>query len=351
MSYNSILPINIDKLAKVGLKDIAEQAGVSIALVSYVLNGQAVQKQVNHDTAIKIKQVAKELNYQPNQIAKSLKTNKTRTIGLVVADINYRFSTGITRAIEIEAKKNHLTVIYGSSNENRENLAELITTFINHRVEGLIVVPVDNSQEEIRMIQRADIPFILVDRNFPELETNYITLDNYKAAYNATKHLISLGHRKISFINYSTTSFHLKERNRGYMDALKDHQIKFNKNWLQEVSNSNRDEEVPVAMNAILSLDEPCDAVFFATDTLTLNGLKYLIKHNIKVPDQISVLSFDESEAFELFYSSITHSRQPLDDMGKLAVKNLLNLINHKKIEMHVHLEASLVLGDSCYKK
>lgn len=338
-------------MAKVGLKEIAEQAGVSIALVSYVLNGQAVQKQVNHDTAIKIKDVAKALNYQPNQIAKSLKTSKTRTIGLVVADINYRFSTGITRAIEIEAKKNHFTVIYGSSNENREKLAELIKTFINHRVEGLIVVPVDNSQEEIKMIQDADIPFILVDRNFPEMQTNYITLDNYKAAYNATAHLILLGHKKISFINYITTSFHLKERNRGYKDALRDHQILFNDNWLQEVSNSNREEEVPVAMKAILNLDEPCEAVFFATDTLTLNGLKYLIKHNIKVPDQISVLSFDESDAFELFYTSITHSRQPLDEMGKLAVTTLMDLIKHKKTEKNLHLDAELVVGDSCYKK
>ncbi|MFD2145055.1 LacI family DNA-binding transcriptional regulator [Mucilaginibacter antarcticus] len=92
-------------MKKVGLKDIAEHVGVSIALVSYVLNGQAEQKQVSKDNAAKIKKAAEELNYRPNQIAKSLKMLKTNTIGLVVADINYRFSTGITRAIEAEAKR------------------------------------------------------------------------------------------------------------------------------------------------------------------------------------------------------------------------------------------------------
>src|SRR5215217_1075232 len=208
-------------MKKVNLKDIAEYVGVSTALVSYVLNGQTAEKQVNKLTAERITKAAEQLNYQPNHIAKSLKTQKTHTIGLVVADINFRFSTGITRSIEEEAKKNNYTVIYGSSNESAEKFAKLINVMVNHRVDGLILVPTEGSENEIEILQQSGIPFVLVDRHFPGIHCNYIALNNYQAAYNATNYLIDKGHTRIAFVNYRTTFFHLQERNRGYLDALK----------------------------------------------------------------------------------------------------------------------------------
>jgi len=335
-------------MKKVGLKDIAEHVGVSIALVSYVLNGQAEIKQVSKENAEKIKKAAELLNYRPNQIAKSLKMHKTHTIGLVVADINYRYSTGITRAIEAEAKEKNYTVLFGSSNENEETFAELVDALINRQVDGLILVPVENSQEQIRMLQKAEIPFVLIDRNFPEIKTNHIALDNYKAAYTATEYLIKQGHKRIAFVNYKTTLFHLQERNRGYLDALKNSHIEFNPAWLREINSSNRTADIQGAIDEILGLDEPCDAVFFATDTLSINGLKYLNQLKIKIPGEISVLSFDESEAFELFYCPVTHLRQPVEAMGKAAVDTLLELINHHKISKQVSLMSDLVTGRSC---
>lgn len=335
-------------MKKVGLKDIAEHVGVSIALVSYVLNGQAEIKQVSKENAEKIKKAAELLNYRPNQIAKSLKMHKTHTIGLVVADINYRYSTGITRAIEAEAKKKNYTVLFGSSNENEETFAELVDALINRQVDGLILVPVENSQEQIRMLQKAEIPFVLIDRNFPEIKTNHIALDNYKAAYTATEYLVKQGHKRIAFVNYKTTLFHLQERNRGYLDASKNNQIEFNPDWLKEINSSNRTADIQRSIDEILGLDDPCDAVFFATDTLSIKGLKYLNQLKTKIPGEISVLSFDESEAFELFYCPVTHLRQPVEAMGKAAVDTLLELINHHKISKQVSLMSDLVTGRSC---
>lgn len=335
-------------MKKVGLKDIAEHVGVSIALVSYVLNGQAEIKQVSKKNADKIRAAADQLNYKPNQIAKSLKMHKTHTIGLVVADINYRFSTGITRAIEAEAKKNNYTVLFGSSNEDQETFEELINALINRQVDGLILVPVENSQDQIKMLQRSEVPFVLIDRNFPELPTNYVALDNYQAAYNATKYLIGLGHKRISFVNYKTTLFHLLERNRGYIDALIDHQIIVDENWLQEIDSADRAGHINRAIDKILSFAEPCDAVFFATDTLAISGLKYLNKIGVQIPEKISVLSFDESEAFDLFYCPITHASQPLSDMGQIAVETLLELMNNSKVNRQFNLESTIVAGRSC---
>jgi len=335
-------------MKKVNLKDIAEHVGVSTALVSYVLNGQAVEKQVNKTTAELITKAAQELNYQPNQIAKSLKTQKTNTIGLVVADINFRFSTGITRSIEEEAKKKNYTVIYGSSNENAEKFAKLVNVFVNRRVDGLILVPTAGSQNEIEILQRSGTPFILLDRHFPEIKCNYIALDNYKAAYNATQYLIDQGHRRIAFVNYRTTLFHLLERNRGYFDALKDNGLPFETSWLKQVDSSLADHDVATNLKEVLNASEPYDALFFATDTLTINGLKYLNKEKIRVPGQISVLSFDESDAFDLFYTPITFSRQPLMEMGSLAVNNLIELMNGNNHLQQISLQAELVKGYSC---
>ncbi|GAA4098507.1 LacI family DNA-binding transcriptional regulator [Mucilaginibacter panaciglaebae] len=335
-------------MKKVGLKDIAEHVGVSIALVSYVLNGQAEQKQVSKGNAEKIKKAAEELNYRPNQIAKSLKMLKTHTIGLVVADINYRFSTGITRAIEAEAKKANYTVLFGSSNESGDTFEELVNALINRQVDGLILVPVENSQPQIRMLQKSGVPFVLLDRYFPEVQANYIALDNYKAAYDATTYLIKQGHKRIAFFNYQTTFYHLHQRNQGYLDALKDNGIEFKKHWLWQVNSGDRAGDIKFGLETILNHHEPCDAAFFATDTLAINGLKYLNKHNINVPGQLSVISFDESEAFELFYCPVTHLRQPLEQMGKAAVETLVGLIDHDKISRQVSLQSRLVLGKSC---
>lgn len=335
-------------MKKVNLKDIAEYVGVSTALVSYVLNGQAVEKQVNKDTAERITKAAQALNYQPNQIAKSLKTKKTHTIGLIVADINFRFSTGITKSIEEEAKKNNYTVIYGSSNDSAEKFAKLVNVLVNRRVDGLILIPTEGSENEIEVLQRTGIPFVLVDRYFPGIQCNYIALDNHKAAYNATQYLINQGHSRIAFINYRTTFFHLLERNRGYLDALKDNGLHFQPSWLQTIDNADVENSVAASLHQLMNEPEPCDAAFFATDTLTINGLKYLNKKKISVPGKISVLSFDESDAFDLFYTPITFSRQPLKEMGNLAVNNLIALMDGSDRLEQISLEAQLVVGASC---
>jgi LacI family transcriptional regulator len=209
-------------MKKILLKDIAQHAGVSTALVSYVLNGLAEEKQVNKVTAARIRQSAKKLNYLPNQIAQSLKRSKTNTIGLLVADVKYRYSTAITSAIESEAKRNNYTVIYGSSNEDLGKFEDLINVFVNRRVDGLILIPVENSQRQIKLLQKNDIPFVLIDRIFPEIAKNFIALDNYKAAYDATEHLIQSGHKRIAIVNYRSSLYNLQERNRGYASALTD---------------------------------------------------------------------------------------------------------------------------------
>lgn len=334
-------------MKKIGLKDIANHVGVSTALVSYVLNGQAEEKQVGKEVAEKIRKAAEEMNYRPNQLAKSLKTNRSNTIGLVVADINYRFSSGITRAVESEAKRKNYTVIFGSSNESSAKFSELVNVLINHQVDGLILVPVEGSEASIKALQRSEIPFVLIDRNFPNILANSILLDNYKAAYDSTVHLIKQGRKRIGFVNYQSQLSNLHERNRGYQAALKDHGIKSKQEWMPFIRSAHAQADMHKTMQD-LTKTQKCDAVFFATDRLAIAGLKEIISLQIKVPEDLSVFSFDESEAFELFGCPVSHARQPLEKMGKIAVDTLLDLIHKNKIINQIYLETEFVPGKSC---
>jgi len=292
-------------MKRVSLKDIAREVGVSTALVSYVLNNKEEEKRVGKEIAIKIRKTAKKLNYRPNQIAKSLKMSKTHTIGLVVASLDYRFTNGIVASIEAEARRNHYTVLLGSSDEDSQKFAELVSALVHRQVDGLILFPVDNSEEHIKYLKKQELPFVLIDRFIPEIKTNLVALNNFKAAYLSTTHIINTGHKRIGFINLKNSMFHLHERTRGYSQAMKDNKLVVKPGLVKEVNERNLKEELNKAIPKMLEEPLKCDALFFATEYLTIQALKIINGLNIKVPEQLAVMSFDESEAFELFYCPI----------------------------------------------
>jgi len=334
-------------MKKTGIKDVAQHVGVSIALVSYVLNGRAEEKQVGKEVAEKIRQAAIDLNYLPNQIAKSLKTRRTHTIGLVVADIAYRFSSGITRAIEAEAKRKNFTVIYGSSDESKAKFDEIVNVLVNRQVDGLILVPVQQSEQTILRLKRTGVPFILVDRNFPDIAAASISLDNYKAAFDSVTYLIKKGHKRIAFINYETALFNLLERDRGYADALRANGLVADEALIQKVGPLDPKGDTARAITRLME-DHGCDAIFFATDRLAIFGIQQLNELDIQVPRDVSIFSFDASEAFDLFYCPVTHASQPLEKMGKTAVNSLIDLLNKKTVPEQVLMETEFVIGRSC---
>jgi LacI family transcriptional regulator len=333
------------------LKDIAKAVGVSPSLVSYVLNGHAEKKRVGEAIAKKIRITAEKLNYIPNNIAKSLKTKKSNTIGFIVAEIYYRYTTGITRSIESHAKENGYTVIIGNSHEDLPTLRDLVSVLINRQVDGLIIVAAENAESEIQYLKKREIPFVLIDRNFPKVRTNFIGINNFSVAYNATKYLAENSRKNIAFINYETTFFHLKERDRGYVQALKDCNLNFNKYLHKKIRKDFFKEDMKKAIDELVAANTNCDAIFFATDTLAIDGLKNLVDLQINIPDDIAVFSFDASEAFALFNCPITHYRQPLEEIGESAVKLLFEVMSDTIPVKQICLESKLVVGRSCGEK
>ncbi|WP_421809882.1 LacI family DNA-binding transcriptional regulator [Flagellimonas sp.] len=330
---------------KTSLKDIAKEAGVSIATVSYVLSKQE-NSGVSQEVSDRIKEIAKRLNYRPNQIAKSLQSGKSQTVGLIVADISNPFFAQIARIVEDEAKKYGYTVIFGSSDEKATKSHDLIKFLLNRQVDGFIITPTEGSESQIELLKEQNVPFVLIDRYFPSIETNYVAIDNYKAAFDATKKLLENGNKRIGMVAYSTELNHMKERIQGHKDALG--KGIYDESLLQEVTFERIVENIPKAINNLVKGNEPVDAIFFATNTLGVIGLKYLDKLKLQVPDDIAVIVFDESEVFHFFYCPLTYVKQPLSDLAKKAVTVLLNHIKNPNAKLDkVKLNAQLVIGNS----
>ncbi|MBO0949141.1 LacI family DNA-binding transcriptional regulator [Fibrella forsythiae] len=330
---------------KTSMKDIAQDVGVSIALVSYVLNNQK-ENRISKEVAIKIREAARRLNYQPNQIAKSLKTNKTYTLGLIVADISNPFSSSLARIIENEADKFNYTVLFGSSDENPQRLQKLIDTLLNRQVDGLIIAAPEGSEAQLTALQQR-IPFVLIDRYFPNLSTNYVALDNYKSIYTGVQHLVDSGYRRIGLISFATDLFHVSERKRGYRAALKDNQITISKAWINELGQATYTGEMAKSIQELLSGKQPVNAILFASNALALHGLKQLNALGVSVPDDVAVLSFDEAEAYDLFHTPVTCIRQPLADMGQMATRLLIDIIQKNNRTTQVNLDAELIIRAS----
>lgn len=332
---------------KPALKDIAKKVGVSTALVSYVMNNLDEEKRVGKEIAQRIREAAREMNYTTNQIAKSLKIRKTNTIGFVVADINYRYTTGVTKAIEAECQKSNYTVIFGSAHEDPLKFREVVNILINRQVDGLIIIPVENCEEQIESLKKDDIPFVLIDRILPNLEANLITIDNYALAYRSASHLVKTGHKRVGFVTYKTSLIHLLDRKRGYLDALSHAGLEPDPTLIKELSGRQK-TEMNDCIDELANSSAACDSIFFATDTLAVNGLSRINALGIKVPDRLGIVSFDESDAFELFYCPITHGRQPLDEVGRMAVSTLLDVMDNKKTRRKILLESDFRIGKSC---
>jgi LacI family transcriptional regulator len=332
---------------RIGLKDIAQEVGVSMALVSYVLNNQK-ENRISQEVADKIRKVAKALNYQPNHIAKSLKLQKTFTLGLIVADIANSYSSQIARIIEDEAKKKGYTVIFGSSDENIEKSTTLINALLNRQVDGFIIAPVAESQEFLLELAGKGVPFVLIDRYFPNQDFSYIAIDNYTAAFNAVTHLLNNGHTHIGIINYDIQLLHLNERTRGYKEALEKNNIPINNDFIQEIGLGNIDVEVAKSLNYLLQLNPTIDAILFTTNQLTVAGLKYIKNAKIQIPQELAIVGFDETDAYDLFATSITYVKQPMEELGVQATVALIQKIENNDNQLiQMHLDTTLIIQES----
>ena len=330
---------------RASLKDIANKVGVSIALVSYVMNGQEKEKRVGAEVVKKIRKAAEELNYQPNQIARSLRMKSTKTIGLIVADIANPFFANLARIIENEAASYGYTVIFGSSDEDKLKSEVLITTLLNRQVDGFIIAPAEGTANQITKLMKNSVPVVLLDRHFPELNASHIILDNFKATYEATEHLILHGSRNITMVAYKSSLIHMKERIRGYTEAMSDHKMENIR--VVEVRFDHSHKDMEKLLDTPKESKQGESALLFATNALSVSGLYSIQKRCLKIPEDYSFIGFDGGESFDLFNPPLSYVQQPLVEMGQESFRILFDLIKGSAKVSQVYLAPTLVIRGS----
>lgn len=338
-------------MKKTSLNDIANKLGVSKSLVSLVLNGKAKQNRIGDEISEKVLKLARQLNYQPNQMARSLRLGRSETIALIVADISNQFFARMGRAVEDEADKHGYKVIFSSSDENPDKLGELLNVLIDRQVDGFIISPTLNSKEHIIKLKKNNIPFVLIDRCLPPVKTNYVVADNYNSTYNAVKFMLKKGYKKTGFITVSPGLWNMKKRLQGYKDAMKDFGLRVPGNFIMEVDYNNFNESVGVAVNELLLPPNNLRALFFATLRVGIAAIKCINDMNLRVPQDVALVSFDDSEGYQICYSPITAIAQPIDLMSGEAVRILINEIKQKNVKIEktqIVLPTEFIIRDSC---
>ncbi|MFY0253904.1 LacI family DNA-binding transcriptional regulator [Chitinophaga sp. 30R24] len=313
----------------ISIKDIAKQAGVSPTTVSFVLNGKAKEKRISEQVSKKIQKIASKLKYKPNQLARGLRTGKTKTIGLIVEDIANNFFAMLAKVIEDEADKHGYKVLYGSTEDNTEKAKGLLEVLKYRQVDGYIITPTKNLDREIALLQTAAKPLVLVDRYFPDVKSHYVVLDNFKGAYDATSHLVSQGYKKIAIVTLASEQTQMKDRLDGFIAALKDHKIPFNKSLIKKLPfDLDRESFIHEIKKFLLSVKD-LDAVFFATNYLGISGIESLRALNRRIGKEIGLVGFDDHDLFRLHSPSITCVSQPIAAIGKQLVDILMNELGH----------------------
>jgi LacI family transcriptional regulator len=329
------------------MKDIANRVGVSTALVSFVLNGKAREKRVGAAMAERIQEVAAELHYRPNQIARSLRKGSTMTLGLILADIANPFFGSLARVIEDEANKFGYTVIVGSSDESKSKTEVLINTLANRKVDGFIIVPAEGSEELMNSIVNNNIPLVLVDRYFPGVHASYVALDNYQASYNAVQCLIGKGKERIAILAYKSSLIHMQQRIAGYIDAMKLSGLSMNI-CIREIRYEHVNNDVQQVFHELVTGDKKADALFCATNSLSVSALYCIREKGIRIPEELALVGFDGNESFDFFYAPLTYVKQPIDEMGKQSVRVLVDLMKGSKKISRINLKSNLIIRESC---
>jgi LacI family transcriptional regulator len=337
-------------LKKIFLKDIAEELNLSKTAVSLVLNNRGDENKISKDTQKRILDFVRKHNYRPNQMARGLSLGKSETIGLIVPNISDIFYARIAHHIELKAKEFGYTVVFSSSNENAGTEQELIYSMVNKQVDGLIIASTQKNQEDILKLQKSNFPFVLIDRHYPDIKTNYVIVDNLGGVKNMTKHLLNNGRRKIGFISIESQLDAMLQRRLGYEMALTQEGFEMDSTIIMELDPFNYQVEMKAAIREMEGKPHGVDAIVFTTHYLAASGLRELKLLNIKVPGEVAIISFDELGAFDLVEPPITASKQPVDVIGNLAVEILVNDIEKKniKIENERVLQTNLLIRKSC---
>ncbi|MFI6731358.1 LacI family DNA-binding transcriptional regulator [Nonomuraea sp. NPDC050451] len=324
------------------IKDVAAQAGVSVATVSRVLNDNP---SVTEETRSRVHDAMAALNYRPNAVARSLRTEATRTLGLIIGDILNPFFAELARAVEDEAREAGYTVIIGNADERADQQDHYVRTLLERRVDGLLICPTAEVTPLVEEVSQGERPLVFLDRTLIGVEVPSVRADGSTAIAELVAHLRALGHRRIAFVSGPSTLSTGRERAEAFLRAAAEHGLEVPPEYVRfgdfRAGSGRR------ITSELLDLPEPPQAIFLGDNLMALGALDEVSERGLEIPRDVALASFDDVPWFNHVHPRITAISQPTAELGRRAVRVILDALSGRAAESVV-LPAKLVARESC---
>ena len=314
------------KKTRTTITEIAKELNISPSTVSRALNNHPAISVKTRESVIEL---AKQLNYLPNLLALNLLKKRTNTIGVIVPEITSYFFSSIISGIQDLLNPLGVNMIIGQSNESYEEEKSIVRTFASIRIDGFLISPSSETKnfDHLKMLTDNNIPLVIFDRDCEGIEVDKVFVDEYKGAFEAVEYLIKTGCRRIAHIAGPSTLSTAKHRLEAYKEALKLHNLPIKKEYIVECTGFAPEHGIDPTKQ-LLALPNPPDAIFTINDGVAI-GAMYIIKNSgIVIPDQISVIGFDDDPHSSYFKPSLSTVWQPTYEMGMLSARILMKRVN-----------------------
>jgi LacI family transcriptional regulator len=328
---------------KVTIIDVAAEAGVSFGTVSRVINNDVHVKQETRERVLKAVQ---RLGFVANRQARSLAGGKSNSIGVLVPDLGTGYIGEIIRGIDAELSLKGLDLILYTTHRTASKEANYVANLAKGMVDGLLLVLPRSPADYIGTLTIRNFPFVLIDHQGTGRDCPAVGATNWQGAYNATEYLIKLGHKRIGFITGSMDLSCSEDRLDGYRSALRTHHIPDAPELIYEGTFFQPDGYAGAC--ALLDIDDPPTAIFASNDVMALGAMDAVRSHSLRVPEDISILGFDDIPQAALVRPTLTTVRQPLEQMGRVATQMLLDMLKNPEKEINrVELPTELMARGS----
>lgn len=300
------------------MKDVAKYTGLSIATISKYINGGNV---LEKNKAI-IEEAIEVLNYSVNEMARGLKTSKTKTVGILIPNLEKVFCTSIVSNIENILLDYDYSTIICDYKEDAQLAKKKLEFLVNKKVDGIIIMPIGNEGEAIQSVIEQGIEVVLVDRALPDVDCDVVLVDNLNGSYNAVEQFITRGHKRIGIISGPKDIFTAQERLKGYYRVHEDYIMPIEEELIQY-----GDYEIDSGyhlLKKLLDMKEPPTAVFVTNYEMTLGAIIAINERNIMVPDQLSIIGFDNLQMSQIVKPPLSIVMQPMQAIGETAAEILL---------------------------
>lgn len=324
------------------MKDIAEKVGVSKTTVSMVINKK--DDNISEETKMKIRRIIEETGYIPNNAARGLNTNKSGSIGIIIPDISNPFFSELSRAIEDVANKLGYNVILCNSDNNADKEKKYVELLISKLIDGIILIPGQESEASAKLLKLNSIPFVFVDRYIKGFEDcPGIYFDNKQGIKCGIEYLYGKGKRNIVFVSGPRKINVNKERLDGYKNIMTEYGI-YNKSLIFE-STFSLEGGIEIT-NQILDKCKSVDAIFYSNDIMAIGGMKALKRREYKIPEDIVIIGFDGITLSRMIEPELTTIQQPIYSMGQQACKLIIDIINEESIDnTKIYFKPNIIFG------